>query len=183
MNDLADQLYLQVLVVRCQVGDRLAFAELVALFQPRLCGYLSKMLASQHVDDVAQEVWLEVYRGLGKLADPAAFAAWMFRIAHHRAFALLRRWRLPVAASIDEVDVADDPGDEPSFGDDEAAAVHAALDRLTPEYREALLLRFIEDLSYDAIAAVMGCPVGTVRSRIHNGKRLLRQMLERTGER
>src|SRR2546428_9515568 len=63
-----------------------------------------------------------------------------------------------------------------------SAAIHAALDCLTPEHREALLLRFIEDMSYERIAAVTGVPVGTVRSRLHHAKRTLRRLLQRTDE-
>jgi len=82
-------------------------------------------------------------------------------------------------ASIENMEpIADEePLDE--FSAEDASRVYAALDRLTPEHREVLLLRFIEQMSYEDLAQVTGCPVGTVRSRIHNAKRGLREILKR----
>src|SRR2546422_298407 len=72
-------------------------------------------------------------------------------------------------------------GDE-AFSPEDAIAIHAALDRMTPEHREALILRFVEEMSYEQIAAVTGVSVGTVRSRLHYAKRALRHLLERTDD-
>jgi RNA polymerase sigma-70 factor (ECF subfamily) len=71
-------------------------------------------------------------------------------------------------------------GTADEFTAEDAARVHAALDTLAPEHREVVVLRFIEDMSYDEIAKVAGCPVGTVRSRLHHAKRALRRVLEET---
>ena len=68
--------------------------------------------------------------------------------------------------------------EEPEFSAEDAARVHAALDHLNLEHREALMLRFLEGLSYDEIGRVVGCPPGTVRSRIHYAKAALRRLLE-----
>jgi len=180
MSDLADRLYWRLLVLRCQGGDAAALEELVAQSQPRLRGFLFKMLPGANLDDVAQDVWMDVMRDLRRLEDPGAFVPWFYRIAHNRVFRLLRRNR-SAAVSIDGVEVAE-PGPADEFTAEDAAAVHAALDKLAPEYREALLLRFMDDLSYEQIATIADCPVGTVRSRIHNGKRQLRAILERKNE-
>src|SRR5438045_1315448 len=178
MADL-DRVYLKVLLVRCQVGDRAAFEELVAQCQPRLRAFLAKMVSGQaNVDDVTQEVWMEVFRDLGKLNDPGAFLPWMYRIARNRAFRILRRRAHPTIP-IEETDAISQATGDTDFGVDDARAVHAALDRLIPEHREVLLLRFIEDMSYEDIALVVGVPIGTVRSRIHNAKRLLRGIIEK----
>jgi RNA polymerase sigma-70 factor (ECF subfamily) len=179
MSDVAGRVYLQVLVVRCQLGDREAFAELVAICQPRLRAYLNRMLPEpQHVDDVSQEVWMDVFKDLAGLLDPAAFMPWLYRIAHNRSARMMRR-RQPVSY-IDDVDVAQGSAGEEEFTPEDAAAVHAALGRLSAEHREVLLLRFLEDMSYEDIARVVGCPVGTIRSRIHNAKTALRKVLETT---
>lgn len=178
MADRADRFYFKMLVVRCQVGDRCAFAELVAEFQPRLRAFLGKMLGDAHqADDVAQDVWMDVFRDLRRLAEPDSFIPWMYRIARNRAFRTLRKKAHPTIP-IDEEATAAQASDEPDFTSEDAQAVHAAIDRLIPEHREVLLLRFIEDMSYEQIAAVVGAPVGTVRSRIHNAKRTLRRMIE-----
>jgi RNA polymerase sigma-70 factor (ECF subfamily) len=177
MEGPAGRVYLQVLVVRCQLGDRAAFAELVAICQPRLRAYLGRMLPEPHqVDDVSQDVWMDVFRDLPRLENPAAFMPWIYRVAHNRSARMMRR-REPVANG-DEVEIAQQPEDESDFGREDAAAVHAALGRLSPEHREALLLKFLEDMSYQDIADVTGVPVGTVRSRIHNAKAALRRIME-----
>jgi RNA polymerase sigma-70 factor (ECF subfamily) len=178
MIDWADRIYRRLLVVRCQVGDTGAFEELVAQCQPRLRAFLAKMLpGNPNVEDVAQEVWIDVLRNLGSLSDPGAFVTWFYRIAHHRAFWMLRQNRRPTA-SLNDVEPADESGEAEQFTAEEAKAVHAAMDRLPPEYREALLLRFMEEMSYEQIAVIAECPVGTVRSRIHNAKRALRRIIE-----
>ena len=178
MPDRADRFYFELLIVRCQIGDRCAFAELVSQYQPRLRAFLGKMLGqSQHLDDLTQEVWMDVFKDLKRLSNPGAFLPWMYRIARNRAFRMLRKRTHPTV-SIDEVDGKAQAAEEPEFGSDDVRAVHLALDRLIPEHREVLLLRFIEDMSYDDIAAVVQVPLGTVRSRIHNAKLNLRRIIE-----
>jgi RNA polymerase sigma-70 factor (ECF subfamily) len=181
MNDSVDHLYWRLVVVRCQVGDGDAFEELVAQYQPRLRAYLAKMLPTRlNPDDVTQEVWMDVFRGLPRLADPGAFLPWLYRIAHNRAYRPLRRQRLPVT-SIDDIDLAEPIDDSTNFTAEEIQGLHLAIEQLPPEHREVLLLRFMQEMSYEEIAVVAGCPIGTVRSRIHHAKRMLRGIL-RTGE-
>jgi len=179
MADPASRLHLlQVLVVRCQLGDRDAFAEMVELCQPRLRAFLHKMLPEpHHVDDVAQDVWMDVYKDLPVLIHPGAFLPWLYRIAHNRCARTMRRVRPPVM-SLEDVDVADDIEVDLKFAAEDAEAVHAAMAQLSEPHREVLLLRFLEDMSYQEIANVLGCPVGTVRSRIHNAISMLRRILE-----
>jgi RNA polymerase sigma-70 factor (ECF subfamily) len=178
MSDAADRLYERVLVLRCQTGDEAAFAELVGRYGPRLRYYLGKVLGrAAAADDLLQEVWLAVFRGLGQLNAPAAFAAWLYRIARDRACRHLRRRPPPVPLE----DEPADPGpDEDEFSAEDAEQIHAALDRLPAGQREVLVLRFLEGMAYEDIARVAGCNLGTVRSRLHYAKRALRRLLERT---
>jgi RNA polymerase sigma-70 factor (ECF subfamily) len=177
MSDSADQIYERVLVIRCQAGDDAALAELVERYQPRLRYYLRKMLTgSPAAEDAAQDVWYDVVRALPRLANPGAFRAWLYRIARDRAWRVLRR-RPPPHSQIDEIEVAAN-GAADEFDAEDVARVHAALDELVPEHREVVVLRFIEDMSYEEIARVAGCPLGTVRSRLHHAKRALRRALE-----
>jgi RNA polymerase sigma-70 factor (ECF subfamily) len=179
MSDLADRLLERVLVVRCQAGDALAFAELVERYAPRLRYYLRSLIGrSGEADDVLQEIWLDVFRALPRLADPAALPAWLYRVARDRAYRQLRRRPAPQPLGDHEPAVGDRP--EEAFTADDAARIHEALDRLEPEHREVLVLRFLEEMAYDDIARVVGCPLGTVRSRIHYAKRALRRALERS---
>jgi RNA polymerase sigma-70 factor (ECF subfamily) len=179
MTDLADRFYRRLLVIRCQIGDTAAFEELVGLCQPRLRGFLFKMVGGrENVDDLAQDVWMDVFRDLPRLSEPGAFLPWFYRIARNRAFrALRKRPQMIEPVAPDELAA---PADEPAeFTAEDAQAVHAALDELTPEHREVLLLRFMEEMSYEEIAKVTECQIGTVRSRIHNAKRALREIIER----
>jgi len=181
MIESAERLYERVLILRCQTGDEAAFADLVERYHARLHYYLGKMLGDVHqTEDALQDVWLDVFRALPRLKDAAAFAAWLYRIARDRAYRLLRcRHR---ATERLEESALEAPDTEEAFSPEDAATIHAALDGLTPEHREALILRLIEDMSYEQIAAVTAVPVGTVRSRLHHAKRALRRLLERTDE-
>ncbi len=175
MSDQADRVYERLLVVRAQAGDEAAFAELVERYSPRLRYFLRKTSGRNAADDVLQDVWLDVLRQLPRLKDPQALAAWLYRIARDRAFGRLRRSRQN--EPLDEASVADAEREEP-FSPEDAARIHAALDQLPAEQREVLVLRFLEDMSYEQIASIVGCQLGTVRSRIHYGKQALRRILE-----
>jgi len=180
MTDAADRLYERVLVLRCRARDGAAFEEIVARYTPRLRYYLRKMLGeAAAVEDALQEVWLDAFRGITKLAEPGAFPAWVYRLARDRAFRELRRRRphLP----LEDVDVVDEAADADGFSAEDAGRIHGALDALPPEHREVLVLRFIEGMTYEEIAGVVGCQLGTVRSRLHYGKRALRRVIEGTG--
>jgi len=178
MTDIAERVYRSILVVRCQAGDRAAFAELVELYQQRLHYFLATMVGDDHAaDDLLQEVWFDVYRGLAKLGDPGAFPSWIYRIARHRALRELRKRQQPLS-SLAGVDLAGEEEDADDFSAEDAERVHAALERVVPEHREVLLLRFIEEMSYEDIAGVTGCQLGTVRSRLHYAKRALRRVME-----
>src|SRR5688572_28362458 len=94
MTDQAELIYERLLVVRAQTGDEAALAELVERFSPRLRDFLRKLLSSaDSAEDTLQDVWLDVVRGLPRLADPQALVAWLYRIARDRAFARLRKMR------------------------------------------------------------------------------------------
>jgi RNA polymerase sigma-70 factor (ECF subfamily) len=173
--DLSEQL----LVLRCQVGDEAAFAALVERYGPRLRYYLRKMLGRPgEVEDALQEVWFDVFRSVGRLGDPRAFPTWLYRIAHDRAARHFRRAR-PAPEPLPNGEVGEDAG-AGDFTAEDAEQVHAALDALAPEHREVLVLRFLEEMSYEEIARATGGQLGTVKSRIHYAKRALRRALERT---
>ena len=192
-----DRLYERVLVLRCQTGDAAAFAEIVARYTPRLRVYLRQMLGSgggatdaargaDGADDALQDVWLDCFRSVGRLEDAGAFAAWLYRIARDRAYRILRRRGVRVTSinAAADVPASADGNDAAAALDVEGAAaaaavVHASLERLPHEQREVLLLRFIEEMTYEQIACAVGCGVGTVRSRLHYAKRALRREIER----
>jgi RNA polymerase sigma-70 factor (ECF subfamily) len=177
MSDEAERLYERLLVLRCQTGDDDAYRELVGRFGPRLRYFLRKLVGRvDRADDLAQEVWIDVLRQLPRLKDAGAFSTWLYRIAHGKAMLEGRRnGRAP--ATIPDVEWIADK-EEAGFSADDAARIHAALDRLEPPHREVLVLRFLEEMSYDEIGEIVDCPVGTVRSRIHYAKVALERLLK-----
>ncbi|MCE5303891.1 MAG: sigma-70 family RNA polymerase sigma factor [Planctomycetaceae bacterium] len=177
MNDEAQRLREQLLVLRCQAGDEGAFEELVVHYHPRLRYYLRRILPRpDHADDVLQEVWLAVFQSLPRLADPTALAAWLYRIARNKASV---QWRVrPPERLLDVSDLVEEPSEDNEFRQEDAQEIHASLDQLSPEQREILVLRFLEDMTYQQIAKVTGCPIGTVRSRLYYAKSALRQAIE-----
>jgi RNA polymerase sigma-70 factor, ECF subfamily len=180
MSDDVRQVYERLLVLRCQTGDALAFAELVGAYTGRLRYYLSQFAQrEQPIDDWLQDVWFEAYRGLPRLRDPAALPAWLYRIARNRAYRELRRPQLIQQEIAQAAELASESESDTVSADD-AEQLHAALAKLSPEHREVMVLRFLEGMSYEHTAAVIGCELGTVKSRIHYAKRALRQILERS---
>jgi RNA polymerase sigma-70 factor, ECF subfamily len=179
MTDAADRLYERVLILRCQARDEAAFEEIVARYTPRLRYYLRRMLGGvQPAEDALQEVWLDAFRGLPGLIEPGAFPAWIYRLARDRAFRELRRRR--VHLPLEDFDLIDQAESANDFSTEDAARIHHALGVLIPEHREVLVLRFIESMTYEQIAGIVGCQLGTVRSRLHYAKRALRRVIEGT---
>lgn len=176
----------QLLVLRAQLGGREAWTTLIHRYHARLVFYLRRLLGSvADAEDVVQDVWLTVVRKLHTLDEPAAFRAWLYRIARHRALSALRRRRREIpwddAGDLGEAVIATTDDDD-GFAPEEAAAVYAALDQLSPLHRDVLSLRFLGGLGYEEIAGVMDCGIGTVRSRLHYAKAALRAAVVRSQE-
>jgi RNA polymerase sigma-70 factor (ECF subfamily) len=177
MSDAAARLHERLLVLRCQAGDESAFTELLEHYHARLHAYLRTLLrTADRVDDALQDVWFDVFRSVPQLADPSAFSAWVYRIAHNRAMRELRK-RRPLHVPLEGNELFEETDDNAINLEVNAARVQAALNQLAPEHCEVLLLRFMNDMSYEDIASVTGCRVGTVRSRIHYAKSALRRAL------
>ena len=172
-----DVLRLHLVVLRCQTGDERAFAQLFEWFNPRTERYL-RSLVGDAADDVQQEVWLAVYRGLSSVTNPRAFRTWLFQTTRHRAIDYLRkqkRERELISEVSSEAIEAIDPAEESSTLD--LSNFDAVLAELPTAQREALLLRYRDDLSYNEIALVVGCSVGTIRSRLHHAKRRMQELM------
>ncbi len=178
VKDAAAQLYERLLILRCQAGDEGALGELIALYSPGVRLFLRKMIGqTATADDLLQETWFDAYRKINALERPEAFAAWLYRIARDKAYRELRRRPAPESL-IEEIVAEAATVDDEDFTPEEAESVRAALDELPVEQREALVLRFVEGMSYEQIAEVTSRPLGTVRSRIHYAKLALRAKLE-----
>ena len=176
MASTPEALYEQTLVIRSQLGDEAAFEKLLHQHGPRLLRFTERMMQSspESVADVVQEIWIAIYRALPRLLDVSKFRSWAFRIARDRIYREYRRRQWPVRA-VEEAQLADVPGPVEMDAGIDREAVHRCLDLISPEQREALVLRFFEEMSYEEIAAITGSSIGTVRSRIHYGKAALKE--------
>jgi len=127
--------------------------------------------------DVLQDAWLRVFRSIGKLKDTSALRPWVYSIVHGIAVDRIRR-----NASREQAEAAHledfQEAAEPSFANEDAAAIHEALSRIGARHREVLVLHFLDDLSIAEIAAVVGCSEGTVKSRLHYAKRAMKEILK-----
>jgi RNA polymerase sigma-70 factor, ECF subfamily len=174
------------LVQQAQRGDVRAFEMLVVKYQRRIERLISRMVRDTDlVQDIAQETFIRVYRALPQFRGDSAFYTWLYRIAVNTAKkALMDMKRDPLVLL--SARAGDDESDETSRAEIElthsetpeallaskeiAAAVNAAIEDLSPDLRLAITLREIEGLSYEEIADLMNCPIGTVRSRIFRAR-------------
>ncbi len=167
----------ETLIHRSRSGDDVAFARLVELHYGPLMYFVRRMIGSEDAHDVVQEVWLAAYCDLRKLKEVSAFRPWLYRIARNHSIDSLRSRRKNVPLeTVDERGLATGP--EPQFSPEDAAQIHTALAKLGLEHREILMLRFLEEMSYQEIADVTGCDLGTVKSRLFYAKHALRREME-----
>ena len=175
-----------LLVERVKLGDVRAFEMLVVKYQRRVERLIGRMVRDVDlVQDIAQETFIRVYRALPQFRGDSAFYTWLYRIAVNTAKkALMDMKRDPLVS--EAALHSDEDGEEISRAENEltdgatpeallaskeiAAAVNAAIDALSNDLRQAITLREIEGLSYEEIAEVMNCPIGTVRSRIFRAR-------------
>ncbi|HEV3163099.1 MAG TPA: sigma-70 family RNA polymerase sigma factor [Isosphaeraceae bacterium] len=177
--DHLEQALQRTLVTRCQVGDRQAFEALFLRYNRPLGYYLRRMLNRDEVGDVQQEVWLTVIRGIARLRRPEAFVVWFYQVARSKALNRLVARRESLSLDGEDLPTDEMEDSEDRFSASDSARIHEAIATLNPAHRDVLLLRFMEDLSYEQIAAVVQCSTGTVRSRLHYAKRALLQELEK----
>ncbi len=184
----------KALVARAQKGDRRAFDLLVLKYQHRVQRLIARYIRDpEQVFDLAQETFIKAYRALGRFRGDSAFYTWIYRIAVNTAknqLASDARGGFTVSLNSGGSDESDEPMIEPEAlrdtGTPDALAataeLKAAIDRaitdLPEDLRTALTLREMEGLSYDEIAAVMDCPIGTVRSRIFRAREAIEQSIQ-----
>jgi len=168
----------RIYVIEAQLGDDDAFMKLVDHYSGRLLYYIRRLLEdADRSDDVLQEVWLTVYKKINTLRDASAFSVWLYRTARNRAIRLLRdESRYVFVERYDEADLSDDDRESVLF--DDIDKLHRVLTTLSPEQKETIVLRFFEERDYQEISDIMGCSIGTVRSRIHYAKQELRRKME-----
>jgi len=173
----------QQLVERAQRGEKRAFELLVIKYQRKLERLLSRVIRDPaEIEDVAQEAFIKAYRALPSFRGDSAFYTWLYRIAINTAknYLVAMGRRAPTSTAFDneeaegfedaeQLRTSSTPEDE-LVGKQIAETVNRAMDALPEDLRTAITLREIEGLSYEEIAAVMNCPIGTVRSRIFRAR-------------
>jgi RNA polymerase sigma-70 factor (ECF subfamily) len=130
--------------------------------------------------DLSQEVFLKAYQNIRKLDDPARFGPWLYRIAHNEAYSLFRK-KKPEFVS-DDASYADTQA-APEMALDLSLAVTAALDRLSADQREAVILKVYQGFKFEEMAEILECPVSTVKSRLYTALDLLKKQLAPAGTR
>ena len=180
----------QVLVERAQSGDKRAFGLLVEKYQRKLGRLLSRMIRDQaEVEDVVQEAFIKAYRALPNFRNESAFYTWLYRIGINTAknylVAMGRRPRAVPEIEVEDAENFED-GDELRTIDTPetelmskqvAQTVNETVAALPEELRTAITLREIDGLSYEEIATLMNCPIGTVRSRIFRARETIAEKL------
>ena len=154
---------------------------LVSRWEKRVYNYLLRL--TRHREDaldLTQDVFLKAYQNLRKLDDPERFAPWLYRIAHNEAYSMFRKKR--PETDVDEIepertDTEISVAGSPIFPIELSLSVAAALDRLSPEQREAVVLKVYQGFKFDEMAAVLDCPVSTVKSRLYTALDLLKAEL------
>ncbi|MEO5573228.1 MAG: RNA polymerase sigma factor RpoE [Gammaproteobacteria bacterium] len=180
----------QELVERVQKGDKKAFDVLVLKYQHKLHKLISRYIRDfSEVQDVAQESFIKAYRALPNFRGESAFYTWLYRIAINTAKNyLVAQGRRPPDGDIDVVDAEQFAGDSvlkdyatPEhvlLRDDIERTVDRVIKQLPDDLRMAITLRELEGLSYEEIAEMMSCPVGTVRSRIFRAREAIDNKLK-----
>ncbi|MEU4563093.1 sigma-70 family RNA polymerase sigma factor [Actinoplanes sp. NPDC023936] len=159
------------LVVRAQLGDRRALAELVGHWHEPLWRYVRRM--TPNADDVTQQAWAAALGSLPRLREPERFAPWLFTIARRAVMNQLRQGY----GSPDPLESDLPDGRDPLAGVLDRAQIAEGLDGLPPPEREVIELFHLQDLSLQECAEILAVPVGTVKSRLHRARRLLRDHL------
>jgi len=183
----------KVLVNRCLAGDDYAFSEIIGRYKGKLYNYILRMTSdAEDAEDLTQEVFIRMYSSLDSFRRQSSLNTWLFRIASNICIDSYRRNKKhkAIAYSLDE----------PAFGDDSSESSHEAPDisyephrvfmrietagqienalkKLPEKLREVVLLYDVEGISYEEIAQIADCPLGTVKSRLFNGRAQLRKLL------
>ncbi|GIK25618.1 MAG: RNA polymerase sigma factor [Betaproteobacteria bacterium] len=178
------------MVVRAQHGDQQAYGLLVSKYQRKLARLLSRLIRDPaEVEDVAQETFIKAYRALGSFRGDSAFYTWLYRIGINTAknYLVSQGRRAPTSTDFDSEEAEsfeegellrdNNTPERMLFSKEIGETVNAAMEALPEELRTAITLREIEGMSYEDIAKMMDCPIGTVRSRIFRAREAVAEKL------
>jgi RNA polymerase sigma-70 factor, ECF subfamily len=158
-----------------------AFNLLVSRWEKRVYNYLLRITANREdALDLTQDVFLKAYQNLRKLEDPGRFSPWLYRIAHNEAYSMFRKRR--PATDVEELepegtDTGIMVGGSSVLPLELSLVVASALERLSPEQREAVVLKIYQGFKFEEMAEILSCPVSTVKSRLYAALELLKAEL------
>ena len=173
------------IIARARRGDADAFEQLVEAYRNQVFRLALRMCGNEaDADEVAQEAFLSAWKGLPNFRGESRFSTWLYQLTTHAVIDLMRREKRQAAAEDIDGITAADYGPSPQQQAERAETrreVRAALMQLPEEYRQVLLLRFMQELSYEEIGQALKLPAGTVKSRLNRAKAQLKDILSRSG--
>jgi RNA polymerase sigma-70 factor, ECF subfamily len=171
----------EVLVVAAIVGNLQAFDQLVMRYRAAVTRVATSIVGREHAEDVAQDAWLLAFKALPSIEEPRKFAAWLSAITRHRAMRFGKSESRLKAQSVALDDVLIEKLEglaKPLTQTIEDLELRVALETLPADYALTLKLRFLDEMPLERIAAFTGAPLSTVKWRVHQGKKLLREKIE-----
>lgn len=169
------------LIQRAAKGSVEAYNLLVSRWEKRVYNYLLRITANREdALDLTQDVFLKAYQNLRKLDDLSRFAPWLYRIAHNEAYSMFRKRR--PETDMEEIEPESTGhgiavGGTSVFPVELTLAVASALERLSPDQREAVVLKIYQGFKFEEMAEILACPVSTVKSRLYTALELLKAEL------
>lgn len=171
----------EYLVVSARTGDRQAFDRLARLWQPDLARHAWRLTGDQDLaQDVLQDAWLDIVRGIPRLNDPAAFPAWAYRIVTRKCAGMIRKRQrvreTQSALAAEPPEIMD--GETEAANQADIGVIARAMAGLPPDQRSALALYHRQEMSIAEISVALGVPVGTIKTRLMHARRKIRAALE-----
>lgn len=174
-------------IARRTLADKEAFAVLIERYEAKLARYLERLgvRVAEDREDILQNAFIKAYRNLNSFDPSLSFSSWMYRIAHNEAMSFFRRVRARPQVVLDTeyesliTELRDESADTAAKAESRLSReeLEKALAVLQPRYREALVLRYFEDRSYNEMSDILELPVGTVSTLIHRAKRMLKDAM------
>lgn len=176
-------IYYELLVLRCQRGQKDAFCELVRTWEKRLFYYIRRLVdEEQDAWQVLQDTWVKVISGIKKLREPKKLPSWLYKVARNTALGHLRKKYKRQVLIEPDTNICDIQDRASNFAFDDAQQIHFGLAKISLAHREALTLFFLQDLAVEEIAEVLQIPAGTVKSRLYHARRALKAVLKKEAE-
>jgi RNA polymerase sigma-70 factor (ECF subfamily) len=180
MQKRRSQIYDELLVIKSRQGDRAAFNELVGRWQERLWHYAYRVTGSESAAwDIVQETWYGIIKGLRRLDDVSVFPQWAFRITSNKCADWGRKQKRQERLNNELVKRGQNKSVEKQNDYEKTESLQIAIEKLSPERRALLALRYSEGFDVSQIAEILRIPEGTVKSRLHRTVNEFRQLLER----